>query len=191
MAFVACACAPDEPASAPQPSTDREGPLGRGTYQTIDTVDDEGRTTRVTTFRPTPASDAALDALRAACDRQELESCRALGHQYLLAARHADAEAVYKAACDAGDGTACADLGAQYLNPYVHLPHPEWALDVLTRGCEAEVHPPMACASLAEVYEDGRFGAPRDPARRAELLARACDDGHYWSCQAIGRPLPQ
>jgi len=63
-------------------------------------------------------------------------------------------------------------------------------MDVLTRGCESAVHPPIACASLAERYADGRYGIAPNPARHRELTARACRDGHYWSCQQAGMPTP-
>lgn len=161
--------------------------------RTTTTVDEQGRPVRVTTFEApqTPPSD--LVAQREACAREDHAACAALADSLLGAGEHLEAEEVWYRSCVAGHGQSCADLGYQYNNPYVHLAHPERALDVLTRGCEAPEHPPIACASLAERYaEDAqtRYGNAPDPARHRALLERACRDGHYWSCDALGLPLP-
>jgi TPR repeat protein len=157
------------------------------------TTDEHGRTVRVTTVPAPIAEPATLSDLRARCDRSDRAACGQLANFLLNAGDEAEAEEVWYANCLAGHGPSCADLGAQYNNPYIRLAHPERALDVLTRGCEAAEHPPMACASLAERYSDDaqtRFGTPPDPARERALLERACRDGHYWSCDAIGAPPP-
>lgn len=200
-AFVLGVIGCDRDAPAPARSGDdqtamlREAVIPPGaevTGSTV-TVDDEGRAVRVTTFEapPTPSSDVAT--LRAACDRGEQTSCAALADALLTSGAALEAEEIWYASCMAGHGPSCADLGYQYNNPYVHLAHPERALDVLTRACEAPEHPPITCASLAERYADDaqeRYGTPPDPDRHREFLERACRDGHYWSCDAIGLPMP-
>lgn len=153
-------------------------------------VDEHGKTVRVTTFTAPQATATGLTALRTRCDGGDQEGCADLAHALLSAADYPGAESVWKRACDAGHGRSCAELGYQYNNPFITLPHPEWAMDVLTRGCESAVHPPIACASLAKHYADGRYGIPADAARHRELIARACRDGHYWSCQQAGMPVP-
>lgn len=177
-----------------QAPTIREAVIPPGAEVTGSTVttDDEGRTVRVTTFEapPTPSSDVAT--LRAACERGEHASCARLADALLSAGEALEAEEIWFASCMAGHGPSCADLGYQYNNPYVHLAHPERALDVLTRACDAPEHPPIACASLAERYDDDaqeRYGTAPDPARHRALLEHACRDGHYWSCDAIGTPM--
>ncbi|MBN8610720.1 MAG: sel1 repeat family protein [Deltaproteobacteria bacterium] len=177
-----------------QAATLREAVIPPGAEVTGSTVttDDEGRAVRVTTFEalPTPVTD--LTTLRASCARADHAACASLADALLSAGEALEAEEIWFASCMAGHGPSCADLGYQYNNPYIHLAHPERALDVLSRACDAPEHPPIACASLAERYgEDAqaRYGTAPDPARHRALLERACRDGHYWSCDAIGTPM--
>jgi len=163
------------------------------TTTTTTTLDEEGRTVRVTTFEgpQIPASD--LGPQRWACEHDDHAACATLASSLLSAGSALEAEDIWYGSCLAGHGPSCADLGYQYNNPYIHLAHPERALDVLTRACESPEHPPIACASLAERYAEdaqARYGSAPDPARHRALLERACRDGHYWSCDALGLPLP-
>jgi TPR repeat protein len=170
-------------------------PVPPGVETTTFTVlDEQGRAVEVTSFVAPPVAASDLAARRTACDRGEQASCAALAEALLGAGQALEAEEIWYASCLAGHGPSCADLGYQYNNPAIRLAHPERALDVLTRGCEAPEHPPIACASLAERYAEGaqaRYGTTPDPARHRALLERACRDGHYWSCDAIGMPMPQ
>ena len=157
------------------------------------TVDEEGRTVRVTTFEAPPTAVADLATLRASCERDDHAACASLADALLTAGNTLEAEEIWFRSCMAGHGPSCADLGYQYNNPYLHLAHPERALDVLTRACDAPEHPPVACASLAERYGEHaqeRYGTSPDPERHRQLLEHACRDGHYWSCDAIGIPMP-
>jgi len=200
LIFVVSVLGCDHDAPTPQRSpedqaaTIREAVIPPGAEVTGSTVstDDEGHTVRVTTFEApsTPSSDVAT--LRAACERGEHASCASLADALLGAGEALEAEEIWFASCMAGHGPSCADLGYQYNNPYIHLAHPERALDVLTRACDAPEHPPIACASLAERYGEHareRYGTAPDPARHRQLLEHACRDGHYWSCDAIGTPM--
>lgn len=192
--------APTAPVSAQATAEDpaaalREAvlPPGAEVTGTTRTLDDEGHPVEVTTFEapPTPASDLA--ALRASCARDDHAACASLADALLTSGAAEEAEEIWYRSCLAGHGPSCADLGYQYNNPYLHLAHPERALDVLTRACDAPEHPPITCASLAERYADDaqtRFGTAPDPARHRQLLERACRDGHYWSCDALGLPMP-
>jgi len=169
------------------------GPPATRATTTTTTVDESGRTVRVTTFEAPATAPADLAAQRAACAREDRAACAALADSLLNAGESAEAEEVWYRNCLAGHGPSCADLGYQYNNPYVTLQHPERALDVLTRGCEAPEHPPIACASLAERYSENaraRYGTEPDPTRHRALVERACRDGHYWSCESAGLPLP-
>jgi TPR repeat protein len=175
--------------AAPRPT----GIVPPGAATTTTTTDEEGRVVQVTTFEAPEVPPADLAAQRAACEQEDRAACAALADALLSAGQHLEAEEVWYRNCLAGHGPSCADLGYQYNNPFLHLAHPERALDVLTRGCEAPEHPPITCASLAERYADDartRFGTEPDPARHRALIERACRDGHYWSCEAAGLPHP-
>ncbi len=182
------------PSSEDQAATLREAVIPPGAQVTGSTIttDDEGRTVSVTTFEAPPTDAIDLAALRASCERDDHAACASLAEVLIGSDDRLEAEEIWFRSCMAGHGPSCADLGYQYNNPYIHLAHPERALDVLTRACDAPEHPPIACASLAERYDDDsqeRYGTPPDPARHRQLLEHACRDGHYWSCDAIGTPM--
>lgn len=208
VVLAACGAEPDAPAasapSAPAPPGRHAAsiapvaaaagivPPGVPTTTTT-TIDESGRVVEVTTFEAPEVPAADLASLRAACRRDDRAACATLAEALIGGGNPLEAEEIWYRNCLAGHGPSCADLGYQYNNPYVHLAHPERALDVLTRGCEAPEHPPIACASLAERYAENardRYGSEPDAARHRALIERACRDGHYWSCEAAGLPHP-
>jgi TPR repeat protein len=134
--------------------------------------------------RADPPADPA--AFAPSCALGDLDACYALGDALLSAGQAAEAAAVWLAACEKGHPASCGDLAYQYDNPYQQIPdREEHALAVGTKACELHAQP-ISCYLLANWYEEGRHGAPKDPAKAAALYRQACDDGHYWACEKVG-----
>jgi TPR repeat protein len=131
----------------------------------------------------TPPPDPATFA--AACAAGDLDACHSQGEALLYADSAAQAAAVWLAACDRGHAVSCGDLAYQYDNPYQQIPDREaHALAVGTKACELHAQP-ISCYLLANWYEEGRHGAPKDPAKAAALYRQACADGHHWACEKV------
>ncbi|MFH1466845.1 MAG: hypothetical protein ABIO70_20850 [Pseudomonadota bacterium] len=105
------------------------------------------------------------DPFAPACALGDLDACHAQGSALLGAGLAAQAAAVWLAACERGHAAACGDLAYQYDNPYV-ADRDGQALAVATRACDLRAQP-ISCYLLARWHEEGRLGAPKDPAEAA------------------------
>ncbi|MEZ4259576.1 MAG: tetratricopeptide repeat protein [Polyangiaceae bacterium] len=115
----------------------------------------------------------AAELWQTACDRADGRACLLLGDLRASSAKRADAEHAYGRGCDAGIARACGKL-AMLLWPTTKG-DPAWrrVREALDKGCSAQVHDPVACEKLGELYTYGR-GVTRDARLAQFAFANAC-----------------
>jgi len=86
--------------------------------------------------------------------------------------------ALYQQACDAGSPGAATTSRCATPRAWAS-PGPGQPFSSYQKACDGGDL--LACASLAEVYGQGRRGPP-EPARARELWKRACEGGDQESC---------
>ena len=130
------------------------------------------------------------DALRRACDANELEACvdLARAYEYGEGGVEADEErslALLDRACDGGLADACTSLATR-LNPGIlsMLNPPPRTIELYERACE--LGSVAGCWNAGQIHEAGR-NVEVDTARALALYGRGCAMGNRYACQDVGR----
>jgi TPR repeat protein len=143
-----------------------------------------------------PATPQVLAQLRAGCERHEPLACLYWADTVSAqppTATPIDRELVrgaYEIACRSGEWAApvaCPRLASAALADAESSADAERPLSFLKQACEGGLG--AACCALSAEYARGKW-LPTDPARAAELRARACDLGQTACCASAAVPVP-
>lgn len=139
-----------------------------------------------------PDHQKAAHYLDEACQKGFMMGCKDLGSLYHVGrgVERDDARAIelFEKACDASIASACALLGMMMPDRLIPEDRAARALPLLVHDCDPREDPdPGVCTAAARLYAAGR-GAPKDPARAAQLFATACKRGDQIACKLSPPP---
>lgn len=133
-------------------------------------------------------TEAALAALRSACEAGFGDGCAGLG----IAADRGWGSSIdvmesvrrFQAACDKGSELGCAHVGRALVNGTGGMSvDVERGAGMIKKACEAKAR--LACNLLGELHRSGR-GVEKSEAKATELFRRACDEREQDACANLG-----
>lgn len=134
-----------------------------------------------------PSCQRAVVLQRAACDRNEAQSCFELAnmlHAGQGAARDDQtARSLVEKACERGLKAACIEAGSYYLLGEGGPRDVARAITIYREGCDSGE--PRGCYTLGIALYEGT-GVAQNLGQAATLFEKGCDAGHGDSCAALG-----